>query len=128
MKWFAYISDKIEMIYPGDGLDGTLPRNIVGCDLFQNIEIPEGLDRECVMWNGTDIVEDPVKKQERIEEIWKCLRIERNNRLQISDWTQISNSNLTPDKQTEWAAYRQALRDLPANTQDPANPVWPISP
>jgi hypothetical protein len=28
----------------------------------------------------------------------------------------------------EMTAYRQALRDLPANTVDPANPVWPIKP
>jgi len=26
------------------------------------------------------------------------------------------------------SAYRQALRDLPANTADPANPVWPTKP
>jgi hypothetical protein len=25
-------------------------------------------------------------------------------------------------------AYRQALRDLPANTVDPANPVFPTKP
>jgi hypothetical protein len=24
--------------------------------------------------------------------------------------------------------YRQALRDLPANTTDPENPVWPTAP
>ena len=28
----------------------------------------------------------------------------------------------------EMTAYRQALRDLPANTTDPANPVWPTKP
>ena len=28
----------------------------------------------------------------------------------------------------EMTAYRQALRDLPANTADPANPVWPTKP
>jgi hypothetical protein len=28
----------------------------------------------------------------------------------------------------EMTAYRQALRDLPANTADPANPVWPVKP
>jgi len=27
---------------------------------------------------------------------------------------------------TAWRTYRQALRDLPANTADPAAPVWPI--
>jgi hypothetical protein len=28
----------------------------------------------------------------------------------------------------EMTAYRQALRDLPANTSDPANVVWPTKP
>ena len=28
----------------------------------------------------------------------------------------------------EMTVYRQALRDLPANTTDPANPVWPTKP
>ncbi|NBP87864.1 MAG: hypothetical protein EBU59_05025, partial [Planctomycetia bacterium] len=28
----------------------------------------------------------------------------------------------------EMRDYRQALRDLPANTVDPANPVWPTKP
>jgi hypothetical protein len=28
----------------------------------------------------------------------------------------------------EMQAYRQALRDLPANTVDPANPVFPTKP
>ena len=28
----------------------------------------------------------------------------------------------------EMRAYRQALRDLPANTSDPKNPTWPTKP
>lgn len=28
----------------------------------------------------------------------------------------------------EMRAYRQALRDLPANTSDPQNPTWPTKP
>jgi hypothetical protein len=27
-----------------------------------------------------------------------------------------------------WEAYRQALRDLPANTTDPRAAVWPVAP
>ena len=27
-----------------------------------------------------------------------------------------------------WKTYRQALRDLPANTTDPLNPTWPKKP
>ena len=31
-------------------------------------------------------------------------------------------------KQTEWLDYRQALRDLPSTTDDPAKAVWPTRP
>jgi hypothetical protein len=57
---------------------------------------------------------------------WEKLRIKRNELLRMCDWTQLPDiSDL--DKQA-WVVYRQALRDLPANTQDPANPVWPVVP
>ena len=49
------------------------------------------------------------------------LRDVRNNILKETDWT--DNYNIE-----EWVAYRQALRDLPANTKDPINPVWPEQP
>lgn len=32
------------------------------------------------------------------------------------------------EKQKEWLDYRQALRDLPTVTEDPANVVWPTAP
>lgn len=54
------------------------------------------------------------------------LRIERNGRLSGSDWTQMSD--VTLGNKVAWATYRQALRDLPANTADPENPTWPTKP
>lgn len=36
-------------------------------------------------------------------------------------------SSMTPEKQQEWANYKQALRDFP-ETCDPGNPVWPEKP
>lgn len=48
--------------------------------------------------------------------------------LQRSDWTQMSDSPLSPAKKQEWAVYRQALRDLPANTPDPSKPNFPVEP
>jgi len=38
----------------------------------------------------------------------------RNIMLSQSDWTQGSDSPLSSSKKTEWATYRQALRDIPA--------------
>ena len=63
-------------------------------------------------------------------EAWtKGLRDARNQKLAESDWTQsVSDSTLSSSKKTEWATYRQALRDLPANTTDLANPPWPTKP
>ena len=40
------------------------------------------------------------------------LRKHRNRYLIACDWTQTPDSPLTTQKKTEWATYRQALRDL----------------
>tara|TARA_R100001440_G_scaffold48141_1_gene68006 strand:+ start:723 stop:1154 length:432 start_codon:yes stop_codon:yes gene_type:complete len=62
------------------------------------------------------------------EEVNKSLlnniREERTKRLQETDW--MANSDVTMSD--DWKTYRQALRDLPANTSDPANPTWPTKP
>tara|TARA_R110000868_G_scaffold63103_2_gene190254 strand:- start:109 stop:414 length:306 start_codon:yes stop_codon:yes gene_type:complete len=50
------------------------------------------------------------------------LRAQRDAKLAASDWTQVADA---PVDKAAWATYRQQLRDLPANTADPANPVWP---
>lgn len=44
--------------------------------------------------------------------------------LQATDWTQATDSPLSPERQAEIAAYRQALRDLPANYSG----QWPPMP
>jgi tyrosyl-tRNA synthetase len=61
-----------------------------------------------------------------IESALENLREERDKLLAESDWTQ--NRDVILSNDAEWAAYRQALRDLPANTTDPTNPVWPTKP
>ena len=60
--------------------------------------------------------------------LWMKLRSERDNLLLSSDFTQLGDIGLSDSKKTEWINYRQALRDLPANTSDPANPTWPTKP
>lgn len=57
---------------------------------------------------------------------WNALRAERNARLAATDYTQLPDA--PAELQTDWQAYRQQLRDLPENTVDPANPVWPDTP
>ena len=52
------------------------------------------------------------------------LREKRNQLLAETDYLALSDVTLSEDMRT----YRQALRDLPANTSDPANPTWPVKP
>tara|TARA_B100001027_G_C16260965_1_gene329415 strand:- start:1609 stop:2040 length:432 start_codon:yes stop_codon:yes gene_type:complete len=52
----------------------------------------------------------------------------RNGLLAESDWTVLADSPLSDTKIAEWKTYRQALRDLPANTSDFANPIYPTEP
>lgn len=54
----------------------------------------------------------------------ELLREERNRRLAETDYLALSDATLTEEMRT----YRQALRDLPANTSDPATPTWPVKP
>ena len=58
------------------------------------------------------------------------LRMIRNGKLQMSDWTQGSDSPLSNDKKTEWANYRTSLRDI-TNTYKSVNAngfSWPTEP
>ena len=59
---------------------------------------------------------------------WKELREERNKRLTECDWVAMKAFTTDTPVPDEWKAYMQALRDLPANTTDPENPVWPVAP
>lgn len=59
------------------------------------------------------------------ESAWIRLRNDRNRLLAACDWTVLSD---TPTSTAAWKTYRQALRDLPANTTDPFEPVWPTPP
>lgn len=58
----------------------------------------------------------------------KELREERNKRLAACDWVAIRAFTTGTPVPDEWKVYMQTLRDLPANTEDPTNPVWPLRP
>ena len=62
-------------------------------------------------------------------ELWlEKLRVERDRRLVKCDWVTLKAYSTDTPVPEEWKTYMQALRDLPANTEDPANPVWPVAP
>ena len=62
---------------------------------------------------------------EELEYAWNKLRNRRRSLLRDTDWTQVPDA---PVDSAAWAVYRQELRDLPDNTTDPREVVWPTPP
>ena len=56
------------------------------------------------------------------------IRQKRNLLLTNSDWTQYPDCPLNAEQKTAWTTYRQALRDLPAQSGFPLNVVFPEQP
>jgi hypothetical protein len=52
------------------------------------------------------------------------VRRRRNQLLQESDWTQFNDSPLTDAKKTEWATYRQSLRDITSGLDFSGITLW----
>jgi len=92
---------------------------------------------------NNELVELSAEEEDLIQQEWSDwdagaydramvdLRLERNQKLADCDWTQMADVALTTEKDTQWRAYRESLRDLPAglNTLDDVNNVvWPIEP
>jgi hypothetical protein len=84
-------------------------------------------------------IEEETKREEfeRNRDYLAELRKIRDQLLTRSDWTQLPDvqDKITSFKKEEWSEYRQKLRDLPENIQDPKplvldlkHPDWPISP
>tara|TARA_R110000764_G_scaffold45377_1_gene101855 strand:- start:16 stop:456 length:441 start_codon:yes stop_codon:yes gene_type:complete len=65
------------------------------------------------------------------EKFISYVRSERDNKLWLSDWTQVPDSPLSDTDKAEWATYRQALRDVPENYSSATSiddVVWPTKP
>jgi len=60
---------------------------------------------------------------------FELLRIKRDSMLSETDkYVTIDYPHPTPEIKQAWLDYRQALRDIPTNTTDPENPMWPEAP
>ena len=129
MELYAKIVDnKITEVSSGIGTSG----NWVTVDNYQ------GSDQTLIYDSASNIVrcEDKIDEvpEATIEELEafklemdiRDVRGNRNRLLAESDWTQ--NRDVVLSNDAEWKTYRQALRDLPANTTDWTNPPWPTKP
>lgn len=76
-------------------------------------------------WIGVDKTPEEINELKKVK--WGEIRSLRNSLLSDCDWTQLSDSPLTPEKKQEWISYRQLLRDVTLQP-DPFNITWPVIP
>jgi hypothetical protein len=70
----------------------------------------------------------PVPRLDLLEMRIGMLKDAREELLKRTDWTQLPDSPLSPELKQEWAVYRQALRDMPAQPGFPENVNFPAEP
>ena len=116
--------------YLGEALNALRPNCAFGCgETYDSIE-----------WYSSNSETKPTEDEvnAKVNELknaepYRLLRIERNRRLQETDWRASSDLTLSGD----WKAYRQDLRDLPAQQTpklnsdgqlDPTSISWPPEP
>lgn len=73
-------------------------------------------------------IEPPPVPEPTQEEKEQAIRNERNLRLTFTDWTQLPDAPLTAEQKAAYAKYRQALRDVPAQSGFPDAIEWPEEP
>ena len=72
--------------------------------------------------------DDTAKNARVLADKWANIRNFRNQDLASSDWTILDDSPLASSKKLEWQVYRQKLRDIPNDNDDPDNIDWPTKP
>tara|TARA_B100000609_G_scaffold144019_1_gene115858 strand:- start:564 stop:956 length:393 start_codon:yes stop_codon:yes gene_type:complete len=114
-------------------LTGDIPGSLVvrGDISYENIEWNTG-----IVTTTLPTKDEVLNKAQELynNEAVTRLRVHRNRLMANSDWTQGADSPLSTSKKNEWATYRQALRDLPANSSPTLDGpfikdvVWPTEP
>lgn len=83
------------------------------------------------------IITAEMKTSRELNAAWAALRIERDRLFEETRWLVERHSEelllgrmptLSASQYTDLLAYRQDLRDLPGNTVDPEQVVWPAKP
>ena len=116
--------------YTGEALQNLCPNAKFYVEQYND-------DPPKIVWDETNSDSQPSKSEidAEVSKViaampMKLLRVERNQKLALTDWSQ--SGDVPVGIKTAYQTYRQALRDLPAN-QTPidnelSNITWPTKP
>jgi hypothetical protein len=118
-------------------LNGVALEELIGVKNI-NFEYDRNTTHDCV-WDEIILLGDyekPSKEafEAKLQELIDAqplneLRAARDALLEKTDkYATIDYPHATEEVKQAWLDYRQSLRDLPANTEDPSDPTWPQEP
>lgn len=128
MRSFVIYNSDGKILRSGQVDDDTSQIQDAATEFELLVDVPENIEDYVVSAGALVLKPQSEIDAVKAETDWRILRGERNALLAATDWTQAVDAPLTDAKKAEWAAYRSALRSLPDNTTDPANPTWPSKP
>ena len=108
----------------------NIPEDAVEIDTEQHNALLEGQSEgKVISFNSGDNKPILIDKPELSDEVkWQNIKQQRGQLLSESDWTQLNDSPLDSAKKSLWKTYRQKLRDLTEDFQNPDDIVWPVVP
>jgi len=134
---YARISNTYAVDVRTDSPEGCYTPNIVA----EFVEVPDDVQEGWVLADGNwsaPVVYTPSAQEladaqaallgQQTSEQAALIRVERDNKLKECDWIVIKNLELNANIPGAWEVYRQALRDIPAQSGFPWTITWPESP
>jgi len=85
-------------------------------------ELQEGV------WVAPWVQQPSADRETRLVERSRQVRKDRNFALTQCDWTQMPDTPISVEQKAAWGAYRQALRNVPAQPNFPWAVTWPTTP
>ena len=128
MRSFVIYNSDGKILRSGQVDDDTSQIQDAATEFELLVDVPENIEDYVVSAGALVLKPQSEIDAVKAETDWRILRGERNALLAATDWTQAVDAPLTDAKKAEWASYRSALRSMPDNTTDPANPTWPSKP
>ena len=93
-------------------------------NVYGYAQVPSELEQHSPYFS---VIDNQVEYTPSKEKGTRMVRINRNGLLEDSDWTQVSDVQLSADEVASWRQYRQELRDWPS-TYVPCDNWWETIP
>ena len=136
---YPYSIPQLRQAFPNVSLPAELSdESLIEWDMYVVTPTPMPNDYTKNITEGTPVLTDGIYYQSwneinaseseieyRVENQWESVRVQRNELLTESDWTQLSD--ISTETKELWQTYRQSLRDITSQS-NPFNIIWPTKP